>query len=219
MTLETGRKTNALKHGGYYDLFLPGEDVQEFESLLQDLTAEWKPNGALENHAVLTLAQCIWQKRRVEHYFCDEATWIEEHQEFERIDFVDGFFRFLEKAPNLRFAIDIIRLLPEPFLDVMLEQVGKREHTDEKEEIRRLKKRLEEFVLIHEHKINQEKDTIWYKGDKAARMRELIAKKIAIEERLEATIDKTIKRLAQLKTFKQVIEVQATTSKTVKYQG
>jgi len=37
----------------------------------------------------------------------------------------------------------------------------------------------------------------------------LIAKKISLDERLDARIDKAIKRLAQLKTFKQIIEASA----------
>jgi hypothetical protein len=53
----------------------------------------------------------------------------------------------------------------------------------------------------------------------ATAMRELTAKKIAQEERLDSMIDKTIKRLALLKTLKQVIGVQASTARIANHRG
>jgi hypothetical protein len=50
-------------------------------------------------------------------------------------------------------------------------------------------------------------------------MRELTAKKIAQEERLDSMIDKTIKRLAQLKTLKQVIGAQASTTRIANHRS
>ena len=52
---------------------------------------------------------------------------------------------------------------------------------------------------------------------RAAYLRELTAKKIALDERLDARIDKALKRLAQLKTFKQVLEDQASRTKTINH--
>ena len=45
----------ALKHGAYSaTTLLPGEDPAEFEKLHQELIAELKPSGALEDDAVAT---------------------------------------------------------------------------------------------------------------------------------------------------------------------
>jgi hypothetical protein len=46
-------------------------------------------------------------------------------------------------------------------------------------------------------------------AETATKVREAMAKKVAVDERLDARIDKAIKRLAQLKTFKQIVEDQA----------
>jgi hypothetical protein len=48
-----------------------------------------------------------------------------------------------------------------------------------------------------------ETQSLAFKAEKMARLRELTAKKITLDERLDGRIDKALKRLAQLKTFKQ----------------
>jgi hypothetical protein len=42
--------------------------------LHRGLIGEWKPTGALEEDTVLTLAQCIWLKRRVDRFYYREAS-------------------------------------------------------------------------------------------------------------------------------------------------
>ena len=50
--------------------------------------------------------------------------------------------------------------------------------------------------------IRVEQGSLKFKAEKAALLRDLTTKKILLDERLDARIDKAIKRLAQLKTFK-----------------
>jgi hypothetical protein len=65
MARKPGGKNNAITHGAYAkDLLLPNESREQFELLHQGLIEEWNPIGTLENDTVLTLAKCIWQKRR-----------------------------------------------------------------------------------------------------------------------------------------------------------
>ena len=61
----TSRKSgnqNALRHGGYFRGLLPWESQEEFEALLKGLKEHWKPEGALEEDAVLTLCQWMWRQ-------------------------------------------------------------------------------------------------------------------------------------------------------------
>ena len=51
--------------------------------------------------------------------------------------------------------------------------------------------------------INEKTESPEFEAVRAAEVRELTSKKIALDDRLDARIDKAIKRLAQLKTFKQ----------------
>jgi hypothetical protein len=44
---------------------LPGENRSEFEKLHEDLIAEFRPNGALEQDIVSTIAYLIWRKKHI----------------------------------------------------------------------------------------------------------------------------------------------------------
>ena len=65
--------------------------------------------------------------------------------------------------------------------------------------MRELLIKREEFVIY---------DRLSYKKrfEKARQLRELTAKKIALDERLDSHIDKALKRLAHLKAFKQIAQ-------------
>jgi hypothetical protein len=72
-----------------------------------------------------------------------------------------------------------------------------------------LKKYIQIKSLALDSSIMDEHESLSFQAKKAALVRDLIAKKILLDERLDARIDKAIKRLAQLKTFKQIIEASA----------
>jgi hypothetical protein len=200
----------ALKHGGYSkELILPGEDPEEFESSYQELIAEYKPNGASEKEAILTLALNYWQKRRVNRWYCDEAAWLSEHAVIDEIQSFEWHLKFLDSADTIQYAHFVIRQFPERYLRVMLPELNKPKFSDEKKEIQRLQNLMLEFIALDEYKTDFEKDTLRFKAEAGRLLRELTENKIATEVRLDSQIDKTIKRFAQLKTLKQVIQMQA----------
>jgi hypothetical protein len=56
----------ALKHGGYAaTAILPGENRADFEKLHQSLIAELAPVGALEDDIVATIARMVWRKQNL----------------------------------------------------------------------------------------------------------------------------------------------------------
>jgi hypothetical protein len=60
------RPPSAYKHGGFSKTVLfPWEDADEFDDLHRSLQEEWEPSGALEEDAVYTILTCIWRKRRI----------------------------------------------------------------------------------------------------------------------------------------------------------
>ena len=64
ISTKSGNK-NALRHGGYFRGLLPWESREEFEALLKSFQEDWKPDGALQEQAVLSLSQWTWKRGRV----------------------------------------------------------------------------------------------------------------------------------------------------------
>jgi hypothetical protein len=57
---------NALKHGGYSTMgLLPGESPAEFEKLRKRLIDEFAPQGPLEEDIVSTVARLLWRKQKL----------------------------------------------------------------------------------------------------------------------------------------------------------
>ena len=66
MSVPTSKRHNALRHAGFSAAtILPGESAAEFEKLHQALIAEFRPNGALEEETVASLAHLLWRKKNL----------------------------------------------------------------------------------------------------------------------------------------------------------
>ena len=69
MSTQKGKPPNAHKHGVFSaTAIFPGEDEREFEKLHAALIEEWRPVGATEEDAVLSIAKAVWRKRRVQKF-------------------------------------------------------------------------------------------------------------------------------------------------------
>jgi hypothetical protein len=66
MSVPTSKRHNALRHAGFSAAtILPGESAAEFEKLHQALISEFRPNGALEEDTVASLAHLLWRKKNL----------------------------------------------------------------------------------------------------------------------------------------------------------
>jgi len=210
MTRNPGGRNNAFKHGAFsQDLILPDETSSDFEQLLQSLIEEWAPTGALEQDTVLSIAQGIWLKRRVERFYHREATSAQEHAGEEELNYTDTVARLLGDVQSAEEATEIIGNLPKRFREEIEIKIPRAIFTNDRSWIQKVKSLLPKLIVGYEMAIIAEQRTLKFKANKAALLRDLTAKKIAVDERLDSRIDKAIKRLAQLKAFKQVIELTA----------
>jgi hypothetical protein len=210
MKREPGGRNNALTHGGFsQDLIWEDENSEDFEELLQSVIKEFSPTGALEEDTVLTLAQSIWLKRRAERFYVREATWAQEHPGDEVIAYADTRASHLDRAETFEDAAVIISTLPEQYRRWIEQECPRSQFNDAEKWIQILKKYIQIKSLALDSSIMDEHESLSFQAKKAALVRDLIAKKILLDERLDARIDKAIKRLAQLKTFKQIIEASA----------
>jgi hypothetical protein len=65
---------NATKHGAFSKIALfPDEDQEEFQRLRSAIMDEYRPIGPSEEDAVSTILMCMWRKRRVEMYIAAKA--------------------------------------------------------------------------------------------------------------------------------------------------
>ena len=58
----------AVKHGGYAETLLPGEDVTQFEGLHRSLVLELDPSGAVEDDIVASMARLLWRKQHLAEF-------------------------------------------------------------------------------------------------------------------------------------------------------
>ena len=76
------RRPSPLRHGAWSRAaVVPGEDPRQFDRLYGGLIEEWAPCGPAEEDAVLTLASCLWRKRRARNlqdkeYASDDGWWL-----------------------------------------------------------------------------------------------------------------------------------------------
>jgi hypothetical protein len=219
MGRKPGGQNNAITHGAYAeDLILPHERAEEFELLHRGLIEEWKPIGTLEQDTVLTLANCIWLKRRVERFYNREATWGQFHQNADEIKYVVHLANLLDVAQTLGDAMGITAHLPELYKKSIEEVLQSDSFKDDKSRIQSLKSRILNLAAGHES-FTIDTQSLAFKAERVSHLRELTGKKISLDERLDARIDRALKRLAQLKTFKQMLEDQASHAKTIDHRS
>jgi hypothetical protein len=106
-------------------------------------------------------------------------------------------------------------LFPKLYLSWVEEECPRSKFNDVKSWIKSLRLGIPHFAAWHEMFIDEHIKSRAFKAKTAARVREITAQKIALDERLDARIDKAIKRLAQLKTFKQIVKEQASHAKSI----
>ncbi len=197
----TGKKRNALKHGANAtEVMLWSERYEDYEQLRAELYLEFSPSGSTEEYLVRTLLDLRWRRRRLDCY--DQITMQKElneirednetSREIEKLAAVASEF---EGADTVEKVEVIFSGLDPGYNEVFRSHWPLEEGADPVAWCAKIKadlarwttKRLEgpdQFIKIFDL------DTF---DDDLARI-----------ERLDAMIDRTIKRLMQVKTMKQM---------------
>jgi hypothetical protein len=214
------RALNAVKHGGYSTLMvLPGEDLEQFKELCTDLEDELKPSGRLEIDAVLTIAKLVWRKTNLNVFRrADKArqTWApyliddpDEHLTIEvalkaRLQVVlERLISRLERAKEEAEVGPAVEAEVGPAVGSAVEaEVG-----PAVEKVTAASKQLLELsgIKVDSAKLTDDATTdlrLAVRGDEItpdnlSREQETLA-------RLDAAIDRSLKRLWQLKAAKQI---------------
>ena len=215
-------------------VLFPWEDVEEFEALQRSLQDEWKPSGALEEDAVFTILTCIWRKRRIrDKRNLDTLAALQEREVEDltaqplpffdtnleknnysmsnrpasdvrdRVSQLLGFSSSLYGRLDGRFLDLSIGMLGEEFSTHLKQEVPKENYSTTPEWVQAIKREVDEVLL---QRVRAEMASPVNLAAKAAAFitTDRIIEDLVLEERLDAMIDRTIRRLAQGKMMKQV---------------
>jgi hypothetical protein len=196
------KRLNAVKHGAFATTaILPGEDGGEFDLISQDLLVEWRPSGFTEHYYVASLAKAIWRKRRLEQYWC--------HVMVERVlearGSVDEGLKLLSAtAQGLREArtdqaIDVLLSnLSADDVQLIQSRTQPGKESDPAGRGRQLAENIEGLVAGVEQILDMRQ---FSDPDE-------LQQQMQANERAEAEIERTIKRLAQAKWTKRTLGLE-----------
>jgi len=165
----------ALKHGAYSASgLLPGEDPVAFEELHQNLIAYYEPNGPLQEYTILDVARTIWRKENLQTFRIAEAA-RKRHLAIRA-----------EMIPSATPALQHLEYLRDDWIPPTAAEI---ETATEAAEARARQELGESYKFVE-------------LGDLATPA-QLLAE-LEVEERLDARIDRLLKRYAMLKTFESL---------------
>jgi hypothetical protein len=198
---------NAMTHGTFTQVtILPGEDPRAFFRLHSELIQEWQPSGPTEDDAVLTIAKGIWRKGRFQRFLEGEltiCTMLPDHPAYDERRALYDFLKALDISPEKVLAGSMDSLseglkyhLRVEFPEENFEFVSERVQAI-KDYI--LSERLPEVERVGKPV------QISYWDSKQIVTPEEFEREIAVDERIDATIDRAAKRLIQIKAMKQML--------------
>jgi len=204
------RQFNAMKHGAFVDeLLILDEDEREFQNLHQGFIDDLKPCGRMEQELILEIAKLYWRKRRIERFFVNEANWLQAHPRDEELELARFVHQVIYKGTPCRQLWDhILQYLPMAIHDAIKNEFECPTEEYNDEWVERVKKSIAKEILHADAAISEARKRMRFVGERAAKLSELTAKRMAIEERIDAAIDRALRRYAQLKTFKEVMAVK-----------
>jgi hypothetical protein len=208
------KRPNAHKHGVFAaTAILPGEDEREFEELHSALVEEWLPAGATEEDAVLSIAKSVWRKRRVQRF-------LEVQLMNNRLD--PNHPSYVESLGLIGMA-DAMKLLPGTgFRDYASSylRADTIEYLERKVQRSKFTSTLawEEAVIAEINSLRRQNIEIGPVAAQIIRLNEsaatvsgnLFKQELALDERLDAMIDRAVKRLIQTKAMKQMLRQAGT---------
>jgi hypothetical protein len=186
MPVRVKKSHPALKHGGYAaTVVLPGESVAEFEKLRRDLIANFTANGALEEDIVAELAGRLWRKQN-RATFRTAGVARQHYREIVRREFKTYYAH--EPTEREKEAREWYGMSEE-------DELRKKAHLAEREKAIRAADDIARHELGDMYELAKMADTVTVA---------CLMKDLAVEERLDAAIDKCLKRLLFVKGLKSI---------------
>jgi hypothetical protein len=200
------KQPNALKHGSFTQMtILPGENAREFAKLHHAVREEWNPNGPTEEDAVLTIAKGIWRKSRVQKFLLGKAmacSVAPTHPAYDEVSVLRSFCKLLEIKPDLLY--ERLDYLSEEVRQHLELKVLRQKFSSTSERARAIQKEITSVLLPARERVEKAVETCLYESAAIVSMED-VQQEIALDEHIDATIERAIKRLIQSKTIKQMV--------------
>jgi hypothetical protein len=220
MSNRSPKHLNAVKHGAFAKTtILLGEDPAEFEELHFSLIEEWKPVGPTEEDAVLSIAQGMWRKRRAQKLLQAQIAnrrFDQNDRLYDEAERIQRFLRVLDTAPFVAF----VDIAPESFKPLYenlvstvlpahqakyLQEKCPREHFKSGSEWLQELRNLIIFALLPAYGSLGEVPEAMLGRAAEFFTPEVFKQDLAVDERIDAMIDRAVKRLVQTKAMKQML--------------
>jgi hypothetical protein len=193
---------NAMKHGAFAEMvILPDEDPEEFEALHRSLIDEWDPQGITQEDKVFSIAKNMWRKRRRARHEKDEiADSVSYRNTVDRFhqNEIDTFINVLEDIESGRPVSeqDLLARLPRRWAMHYKKYIPRKSFDTDSAWLITITARMEDLVdeLVG---LGYGRPKIGEQFCDAA----FIEAELALDERLDAKIDKDIVALGRMKTM------------------
>ena len=209
MSKQRSKRPNAHKHGVFSaTAILPGENEQEFEDLHAALIDEWKPDGATEEDAVLSIAKAVWRKRRLQK-FLEVQVWRSgvnpDHHAYYEGNALRGVLFYLRLAPvDIPFEEYAAVYLRPWRLKYLKEKCPRAKFRSDSEWLEAMRKEIESLLKSGDLGPDIKQLEMLY-ASATFLSAEVFKQELALDERLDAIIDRAVKRLVQAKAMKQML--------------
>jgi hypothetical protein len=196
------KKRNALKHGASArKVMLWSERYKDFEALRDGLCQEYSPSGSTEEYLVETLLDLLWHKRRLE---CREQIALQQrldklrevNENSQHVEILRSFAPEFAEATSVEQVEAVIASLSPIYSNTIR---GRWPFTTG-DDPQKWGAQIAESLLAWKPEPRYEQ------ADEFIKILDLDEFDMSLDriERLDAMIDRTIKRLMQLKTMKQM---------------
>jgi hypothetical protein len=200
--LMAGKKRNALKHGANArEVMLWSERYEDYEALRTGLNQEYTPDGVTEEYLVRSLLDLYWRRRRLD---CYEQITIQK-----RLDEIREGNEHSHHVENLRsFASEFNEATSEEKVEALLAPLSPLYSNTIRQEwpLQTGEDASTWGAKIAKGLLSWKPSRRYEHADEFTKIVDLDTFDISLAriERLDAQIDRTVKRLMQVKTMKQM---------------
>ncbi len=209
------KQPNAQKHGVFAAAaILLGEDRQEFEELHSAVILEWTPDGATEEDAVLTIAKAIWRKRRVQKFLEVQLATNALNPKHPSYDEPLGLIRLVNHMtaePEDGFEKYAAHCLRPDKIHYLRQKFPRSDFESTSEWAQAVINEISSVLLPATlGDLKEMAEVVGLSQSAATLSNDLFKQELALDERLDAIIDRAVKRLIQTKAMKQMLTQTST---------